>query len=293
MSLGLVDRNASGVETHPAARAAIRVGMPHLDYSGLSQVSQDWLLRECCNRQWWAVAESAGKTPSELTDCRGARLFASVVAETVRGPFHPLRQDDPASVDRLVAPTHEIGWRSAWLARSGRGAVVSGELLTVFAKRASVSNTELGIADLRHESLPDFDGVDCERARVLRARGRLESVSFPTPAVPQFSLLVLAHAHYNGLGMMYFSNFIAPSEHIERIAMAESFENCRHASHQIHYFGNVSADDWLGLDFSPGISAIAPDAEIVSTSIARHRCDDSVVALCISARQATHPGGGS
>jgi probable biosynthetic protein (TIGR04099 family) len=287
MSLDFVDFNPLRTAADPAATAAIRLGMPHLDCTGLSQ---DWLFRECCRRHWWAFAEFAGRAPSELTDCQGVRMMASVVVATVRGPLHLFREDDLLSIDMLVAPARETGWRSAWVARSGRGAVVSVELVAVFAKRAGTSNTVLNIADLAHEFLPNFDGAESKRAHVLRARGRSERAAVPEPGAPLFSLPFLAHAHINGFGLMYFANFIDPFEHVERLAITRNFGTYRLASRQIHCFGNVDAGDWLDFDCSLRVAAIAPEAEIVLTSTARRRSDDWIVAVCISTRQVANPG---
>lgn len=262
---------------------AFRLGMPHLGHAGLSL---NWLLRACCHRHWWSIAARLGRPPSELIDMRGERMLPSVVAVTVRGSLDRFREDDVVSFDRAVAPSRETGWRSYWCLISSSGATAEVELVTRFAKRSGPSNKDLAAAEVPHELLPYFDGEQAQRTAILKARGRTEKAAAPEPGAPLHSFAVRADTHYNGVGLMYFANFVEPFDQAEHLSLPGGIGGREIVSREIHYYGNVDTDDHLDLDCIPLVTGIAPNPEVKLTSFARRRSDDKIVAVCISVRNA-------
>lgn len=283
MSFDLPMSHLQATPVLPNDAFIFRVGMPHLSCTGLSL---NWIFRECCHRHWWSISGGVGCAPSELTDMRGDRMMASVVSATVRGALHQFREDDVVKLEVVTTPRRETGWRSSWVVQSAAGAALRIELVTTFAKRVGPTNKDLRAAELPHELMPYFDGLDAARAQVLKARGRAERNAAPEAGAPLFSLPVRELAHHNGVGLMYFANFIDPIDQTERMAIPGNFDLFKLASREVHYFVNVDAGDTLEFDCTPRVTGLSPDAEITFSTIGRRKSDQKVIVACTSTRRA-------
>jgi probable biosynthetic protein (TIGR04099 family) len=92
-----------------------RAGMPQLAHTGLAE---NWLLKECGQRHWDALAAYSGRDAPEFFDDDGRRAYASFVAVHVdMSRRHAIRENDTFA---LHVALHRSA-RFVTLANSGSG----------------------------------------------------------------------------------------------------------------------------------------------------------------------------
>ncbi len=266
------------------AHSAFRLGMPHLDGTGLAL---NWLMRECCHRHWWAIAETIGTTPSGLRDIAGDRVMASVVSAKLQGSGTAFAEDDIATLGLVCAPSAANGWRSETIFRSESGAAMTVELLTAFAKRSGKSNTGLAAGDMPEALRPPRADPAGRRARILRARGRAErAAAEELEEPPHMSFPIVGRAQFNGVGLTYFANFNDFFDHAEAAAMPPALDGMPSIDREIHYFANIDAGDTLEIHTRISAAGIHPVPVVECISHARRRSDGAVIAAARTRRHA-------
>ncbi|UMA66240.1 hypothetical protein LVO79_07290 [Roseivivax marinus] len=282
MSLDLKTTEMSSCATDCNLDETVRLGMPHLTACGLSM---NWVLRECCHRQWWQIARHLDTDPARLTDLAGARMMASVVDVSVRGSLSAFREDDLLRIEPLVLADPATGWRAKWMIRSAAGASAMVELVTAFAKRTSDSNSSLSPAMLPAELKADRSAPSSSGARRLRARGKSIRAAAPGEnAAPLFSFEVFGPSHFNGVGLVYFANFVDFFERAESLAIPDPMRTLTVTARSLHYFGNADHGDWIDIECGDTSCALTEGTELTSFSVARRRSDGVVIAACMTSR---------
>lgn len=271
-------------EEAPDVQAVFRLGMPHLNGTG---VSLTWLLKECAHRHWWSLSGWLGQRPGDLRDLTGARIMASVVAATVQGNGEGFSEDDLARIDTEIAPRPASGWRGVFSLKSASGARMVVELITSFARREGSSNTALAAAALPAELRAARSGSGASRANVLRRNGRsLRAAPWSTEDPCHASVEIFGPTHFNGVGLTYFANFSDMFERAEHASIPPLKPRLPVVAREIHYFGNIDEGDVLDISSRATAKGIAPKPLIEVLSAARRRSDNSVIAICLSERRA-------
>lgn len=279
---------AAAVSHHRRARPddeVIRLGMPQLGRDGLSL---NWLLRECCHRQWWAIANHFQTAPSQIVDRNGERAMASVVACVIHGDPAAFREDETASFDEVVAPTPATRWRGEYALASNRAAWMVVELVTAFARKAGPSNRDLAAADLSGAKAP-FCGRRMQRAGELRARAQELRQRFQNDTrPPHLTFPIYPDVHLNGMGLVYFANFVDFFLAAEANALPPTLAIAARRR-EIYYFGNLDAGDQLDVVCDVSVRSVAPVPHVVVEAAARRRSDGRTIAVWESERAVHAP----
>jgi len=235
----------------PQALRRVRVGMPQLDASGLSE---GWLLRYAGDLQWEAIARRLGVASHEIRGPGGERLYSTVVAVRARyGPsLAAVRENDVLDARIEVVP---VGRACAWgrlgmsvepagasvpsaAARRAAGdRTLSLELLTTFALRDHAPGTSNALrmmppapalaaswlADVPRGSPPTI----AQLARAVRRGDPLDD-DFSGPVLGGAGAREGKHplgevvyepspyADYNGAGLLYFAAYVTIADTVER-----------------------------------------------------------------------------
>jgi probable biosynthetic protein (TIGR04098 family) len=242
----------------------------------------NWLLRECCHRHWWALAESLRTSPTSLVDESGVRAFASVVAAVVSGRPSGFAEDEIVSVHHVTPPRAANGWRSETLLAGESGAFLTIEIVTAFARRNGSSNHALERARMP-VALSSGGGSEGARARLLQARGRAErAAALNDGRPPHLSFSICPETHLNGVGLMYFANFVDCFAQTERTVVPPLVAEMTLASRELHYFGNIDPGDALDVLSDVSVVRLHASPRVDVTSSARRRSDGAVIATCRS-----------
>lgn len=260
----------------PMEPAALRLGMPHLNAQGLCP---GWLLRECAHLHWQAVARIGPGRPTELRDETGVRCFASIVSAVIDGPLAAFGEDMTVMLHTDEPPSAQNGWRSTARLVSG-DAAVRVELVSAFARRAGTSNRKLEGAAMPPGMRPPR-GVDLPaRSRVLRARSRSFAIAAPDGVPPVASAPVTAAVDLNGVGLLYFANFLRFIAMGEEAVLAGPWTLPDVTRREVHWYGNADAGDTLDMTAEPVVSRTNPSPEVNCFSTVRRRSDGVLIAAC-------------
>lgn len=253
-----------------------RLGMPHLSATGLCS---NWLLRECAHRHWHSIAFDAGSLPEAMRDSSGQRCFASIVSVVIDGRLDGFREDTFARFDVVEPPTALNGWRSTTRI-VGHDCEARVELVSAFARRRGNSNRHLEAADVPEpmRSLPS-DALP-QRTRVLRARNRSFRIASEQKAPPIISARVLEGSDLNGVGLLYFANFLRFIDMVETEVTHGPWKRPPVARREVHYFGNADAGDRLDMWADVTVPSVAPCPRVVCFSTVRRSADGVAIAAC-------------
>ena len=271
-----------GEITRHLADGAFTLGMPHLGPQGIGEA---WLMRRAAHLHWAATARHAGCSPSGLRDATGARAMASFVSARVTGSLDAFCEDDLVDLSLVRPPRPENGWHSRVLLRrldgDGTAAV---ELVSRFARRGGPSNRRIEAAQMPDEMRSAPEEALPNAARVLRARARSLRKAAPPAGAPLVSMPVLAEADLNGVGLLYFANFLRFFAAAEGAALAGSWRVPSVSLREVHWYGNADAGDRIDLTCALHVSRGTPDLTSHAFLTARRASDDTLIAACETIR---------
>ena len=212
----------AGVPLPPAPRR-LRIGMPQLDASGLSE---GWLLRHAGDLHWEAITRRLGVASDEIRGDGDQRLYPTVVALSAR--YEPslaaVRENDVFASNVDVTP---CGGACAFghVAAHAGGARVSLELLTTFAYREPSGAMKMALPAARLAARWAPMGVVPALAQLARAARRDQALDDGfagpslTPATPPLGRVAREpspYADYNGARLLYFAAYPTLADDAER-----------------------------------------------------------------------------
>ncbi|HDR9764587.1 TPA: hypothetical protein QDC27_001385 [Burkholderia cepacia ATCC 25416] len=231
-------------------------GMPQLAHTGLAE---NWLLKECGQRHWDALAAHGGRDVPEFFDDEGRRAYASFVAVHVdMNRRHVIRENDTFALHvalRRVGPIRHFSEQRIRLGDDEAGIV---RMMSTFVTREhagsnrSVAKARMTGIDGRTGPVPADALAMAERSKKLRVRdasivpalaglaeGNGASVSFlPCP-----------NMDFNGADLLYFASFQAFVDRAEwqhyRFEQAPVL-----AARQLYFHGNLDIGDSLTVRFA-------------------------------------------
>lgn len=211
-------------EPLPAAPRRLRIGMPHLDASGLSE---GWLLRHGGDLHWEEIARRLGVQTNELCGPEGERLYPTVVGLRARytGPLSDVRENDVFECAVDVVPCGRACAHGRIQAQAGKVAIAL-ELLTTFAVHRADHSLRMAYPSPRLAARWT-QAVDGEPAlaRLAKAARRQEPLDDlfcgPTlernrPALGRWIYEPSPYLDYNGAGLLYFAAFVGIADTAER-----------------------------------------------------------------------------
>ncbi|HYV56625.1 MAG TPA: LnmK family bifunctional acyltransferase/decarboxylase [Candidatus Nitrosopolaris sp.] len=285
------------------SRARLRLGMPHTQSGGLSEVA---LLAYLGDLRWRDVATAIGVPAASLRDAEGHAVYASFYFVEVDGlpaqglgAFGP--DDDLDIVSGLVRFGRSMLDGDHCLYRAGTlGAELPATLPS--APRVRLSNVFVregtGPDDLRVtapatgriEDVPvsPAEPDSYRLAKEARERGSFFAAPagatplWPAPRVVEYR--IDPDRDVNGVGLVYFANYVAFMDHAERRALEESgayapdrLDGRRTLRRRIGFYGNARRHDMLAVEVET-LALTEPDRLLVHHRVCR-RADGRLIAV--------------
>lgn len=256
---------APAIDTLPTTRQT--VGMPQLSATGLSE---NWLLKECGDRHWQAIAQSTGQKSSALRDALGRRLYAAFTCVHVRDAMLcAVQENDELSLDTRGCTVGRSQRYSRHEVRSANRAIAQIEMLSVFVSREHAGDNrsvarsalagERGASPPSSGSLAALAQACAESAKAVRAGSWAECFGVqrerPCPlggnarepaVLASFDFMPCPNGDFNGAGLLYFPSFQAI---VDRALWHWSMLSDRQTTRerQIVYHGNANIGELLSV----------------------------------------------
>ncbi|MDF3100030.1 MULTISPECIES: Pnap_2097 family protein [Burkholderia] len=233
-----------------------RAGMPQLAHTGLAE---NWLLKECGQRHWDALAAHSGRDAPEFFDDEGRRAYASFVAVHVdMNRRHAIRENDTFALHVALRRVGPIRHFSEQRIRHGDDEAGIVRMMSTFVTREhagsnrSVAKARMTGIDGRTGPAPADALAMAERAKKLRVRD-----ASIVPALAgladgdgaSVSFLPCPNMDFNGADLLYFASFQAFVDRAEwqhyRFEQAPVL-----AARQLYFHGNLEIGDSLTVRFA-------------------------------------------
>ena len=277
--------------------------MPHTQSRGLSEVG---LLSHAADLRWCNFADATGVDASAQRDADSNRVYASIFFAEVAGfPDEGLAAYGPD--DRLDVVSTLSRFGSTMLDGEHLlypAGTLGKELPRVLppAPHVRLSNVfvhdAIGPDDLRVTSpvtgdqaaIPSTDAEPDSYRLIRRARERGRFFDAPADATPLWDgahsrvHAINADRDVNGVGLLYFVNYVAFTDAAERVALeeagryaAEALDDRRTVRRRIGFYGNANRHDMLRIDVE-GHRLADPRVLLVHHRI-RRESDDRLIAV--------------
>lgn len=230
--------------------------MPQLAHTG---IAENWLLKECGQRHWDALAAHSGRDVPEFFDDEGRRAYASFVAVRVdMNRRHGIRENDTFTLHVALHRVGPIRHFSEQRVRRGDDEVGIVRMMSAFVTREhagsnrSVAKARMSGVDGGTGPVPADALSMAEHAKRLRVRD--------TSIVPALaglaesggasvSFLPCPNMDFNGADLLYFASFQAFVDRAEW--QHHRFENAPVlAARQLYFHGNLDIGDSLTVRFA-------------------------------------------
>ncbi|WP_205803101.1 Pnap_2097 family protein [Burkholderia sp. Ac-20365] len=228
-----------------------RAGMPHLNYTGLSE---NWLLKECGHRHWEALAAHSGREQTDFHDDNGGRSYAAFTAIRLQTQgLDAIREDDAFDIHSSLCRTGPVRHFSTHRIVRGSEEIAELSMSSAFVTRGeacsnrSVARAALAaLAALRGEvePMPERAAQMMQMSKRLRAA---DNTAIPdlTPATSEpIEFLPCPNSDFNGADFLYFASFQAFVDRAEW-QWRRFDEPPVVASRSLFYYGNVDVGDAL------------------------------------------------
>ncbi|MBR8256303.1 Pnap_2097 family protein [Burkholderia ambifaria] len=199
-----------------------RAGMPQLAHTGLSE---NWLLKECGQRHWEALAAHSGREVPEFFDGEGRRAYPSFVTVWVdMNPRHAIRENDAFELHVVLHRVGAVRHFSEQRIRRGEDEVGVVRMMSVFVTREhagnnrSVVKARMSGVDGRADSVPADARSMAECAKRLRigdASALPMLLRVGERRADSAVFLPCPNMDFNGADLLYFANFQAFTDRAE------------------------------------------------------------------------------
>ena len=256
-----------------------RAGMPQLNYAGLSE---NWLLKECGDRHWDALAHATG---SDFVADEGTRAYAAFTSIRLRAHgMHEVRENDALRIRTELARIGAARHVSEHHVERGHGAIASLSMMSTFVRRTEARNNRsvarASFAKMKGDIAPMnaaiTDMQDAARELRLREAGpRIAEMGLHAADCAPVEFLPCPYNDFNGADFLYFASFQGFVDRAEwqawRLADTPAL-----VSRELHYHGNIDVGERLRLTFRRAFvdeTRVAHWCEIERTSDGRKIAD--------------------
>lgn len=262
--------------------ASFWLGVAHLRNGGLNQ---GWLLRECVQRHISAVAASLSLRPSDLRSVDGERVHVTINSCVVSGDLGDFAEDDEVTLDMVVRPRTDTGWRSLITLRSIAGAELKVEIVSGFAKRAEGS-CALSPAEMPERHRVKRDDPAAHRANCLVSRGcSWRATAEFGSREATFSTTICAPVHMNGCGCIDSGALVDCIEQSEHIALAARRRQTPMLRRELHLFDTIEDGDRLDIQSQSYVCEGEHGDQIAVKSVLRRASDNAVIGVSETLRK--------
>ena len=275
-----------GAESDSVLSPLIKIGMPHLSLTGLSE---NWLLKECGHRHWFLLARAAGTSVPNFHDAAGDQVYAVFRAVAIRDArFDAVQENDDlyftsslsrlsrtqfASIHRLVCRGRKVG---------------EIEMISSFVKR-TVAGVNRSVARVELNAFPFVGGAASSALADVSGgfwngtwgqhRGFVQSqpsscgelVVRPNPSLD-----------FNGAGFLYFASFPTLADRAEWELLSPP-PTLTTSEREVIYYGNIEPGD----DVVVRINGLTgdPNSDFAHWVALHRRCDDAKLADIFTTRK--------
>ncbi len=248
--------------------AVFLASMPNLSLVGLSE---NWLLKECGNQHWMALAEWFDRPVPDFTTAAGLPVYAAFVAVKVADARLDLIQENHHfSIETRLANAGRARFYSSHrLVFNGKVCAHIEMLSTQVARLEMGNNQSVVRADLTKSetqaddtnALDDLLNKSLELANSAKAFRRDDWKTWHE-LTPQHSLATdgsgneqpfvfcpCPHTDFNGADFLYFASFQAAADRAEWNITRQQQTLWSTTDRQLNYYGNINIGDALILDF--------------------------------------------
>jgi probable biosynthetic protein (TIGR04098 family) len=230
-----------------AGRAQVRVGMPHL---GLSGLSENWLLRECGDRHWQAVCDAVGVPSHQLRNRAGHRLYSSFIATEISGdPLGAFAENDTLSFAiRVTRLSPYRFFSSQHVVCPSRGIGCTVNMVTMFVKKETfednygLSREAVPILHVQESGVAEPTDVSAAE-RLQLAHRHLKDVP---PACPSSEYVydICPLTDFNAARFLYFAGYQMILDRAEwHLLRQPGLEFGSTVHRRIYYFANINIGD--------------------------------------------------
>jgi len=234
-------------------------GMPNLALSGLSE---NWLLKECGNQHWRALAELFGLPLPDFRDSDGAPVYAAFVAVRMGdAQLQLIGENHRFTLDTHLCPSGRARFFSVHRLLLGERECARIEMISTQVSRREAGNNQ----SVTRTELPEpVTQPDRNRAALQSQASRLmdSSKAFRTGSWTQWQGLERTsgdrlpglvfhpcpHTDFNGADFLYFANFQAAADRAEW-QWNRNRQLWQVTDRQLNYYGNINVGDALHLEF--------------------------------------------
>lgn len=223
------------------------IGMPQLALGGLSE---NWLLKECGNQHWLALAKCLGLPIPDFLNQQGQKMYAAfLVVKVTNAAFDKVHENSLLTIKTgLQRVTSSRSYSHHEIYVEGR-CLAHVELLSSFVNRTEQGNNQ----SVARGEIFKGEWSACEAA-TLMMKAHKEGRALPARDVSNFFDADSSHCSYqyqpcpysdfNGADFLYFAQFQAVMDRAERNIQTDrrlwqTFERT------ICYYGNINLDDAL------------------------------------------------
>jgi len=223
------------------------IGMPQLALGGLSE---NWLLKECGNQHWIALAKCLGLPTPDFINQQGQKMYAAfLVVKITKAAFGQVYENNLLTIktglQRVTSSRsyshHEIHVKGQCIAHV--------ELLSSFVNRTEEGNNQ----SVARGEVFKGEWFACEAATLMMkehkaGRAVTDNVS-DEPSTYKYQ--PCPYSDFNGADFLYFAQFQAVMDRAERhIQMTSNNTQMNRRLWQtfertICYYGNINLDDSL------------------------------------------------
>ncbi|MDF2617626.1 MAG: hypothetical protein K0S00_285 [Xanthobacteraceae bacterium] len=210
----VVSPEALLAEAAPTIAESVRLGMPQLSLSGLSE---SWLLKDLGHRHWMLLARLAGRPVPDFRDVDGAPVYAAFCALSVKdADFAALGENDRLTIVSDISRVSRTQSASRHRLSVAGKPVGEVELVSAFVRRANGggnhSVARVALDAFPPPATPRMGGL-AALAADLRAGRRARHFGFDLHAAEirtsaAFEIDPCPAQDFNGAGFLYFSSFV-------------------------------------------------------------------------------------
>lgn len=240
--------------------ASFIAGMPNLALCGLSE---NWLLKECGNQHWLALAELFDQPLPDFKGADGAPVYAAFVAVELKDlALYQIDENDTFRIETHLTSVGKARFYSNHsLSVDGHYCGSIKMLSTQVSRKEAGNNQSVVRIELPVTDSPESEAIErlkTESTQLLcSAKGfRLqnwmnwhEMQSSNTIKLPPYSHFPCPNNDFNGADFLYFANFQAAADRAEW-AWNRNRELWQVTDRQLNYYGNINIGDALHLEFS-------------------------------------------
>jgi probable biosynthetic protein (TIGR04099 family) len=225
-----------------------RAGMPQLSYTGLSE---NWLLKECGDHHWDALAAHAGRATPDFGDDDGHRSYAAFTAVRLQAyGFDAVRENDAFEIGTTLCRTGPVRHFSTHRVMRGDALLAQVSMTSTFVTRGaarnnrSVARATLAALPGELSPVPDEGLPMIELGKRLKAGEIAKQDGLAVVAADAAEFLPCPNSDFNGADFLYFANFQS---------FVDRAEWQRHrfteppvvTTRSLYYYGNIDLGDAL------------------------------------------------